>query len=327
MAVHLGQELGRGELPADHVGLQLGHVDAVGREAAERLVEGRGQVADVEDEAGDHRAVAGLRPDQIRRQDDEAGRVVLLVLDVGGEHLQAVDLGGQWRGDGGLGEVRGIGDLPGGAGGVSGDEWRPAVLPDDLSALAQGVHVAVDGLDRLHRRPGHAHQVEADAQEMLGDDVQAGGREVVVDVGHPPGDGVVDRNHRQLGLTVLDRGEDVLERRARYRQPVRVVLLADQVRVGAGLALIGDPPRTGHGRSLSGARSAIREHGHRSSLSSSATISRAFRNVTGRPPPQYELPPDSDSAPTGCHTVLISRNARSRAVPGAAAKSGWPDGR
>ena len=40
VAVDLGEELGRGELAADHVALQLGHVDAVGGEAAERLVEG-----------------------------------------------------------------------------------------------------------------------------------------------------------------------------------------------------------------------------------------------------------------------------------------------
>src|SRR4051794_39484961 len=37
MSVDLGEELGRGEVPADHVALQLGHVHAVGREATERL--------------------------------------------------------------------------------------------------------------------------------------------------------------------------------------------------------------------------------------------------------------------------------------------------
>src|SRR5215212_8309907 len=51
MAVDLGEELRRGELAADHVALQLGHVDPVGREAPERLVERGRQVADVEDEA------------------------------------------------------------------------------------------------------------------------------------------------------------------------------------------------------------------------------------------------------------------------------------
>jgi hypothetical protein len=40
----------------------------------------------------------------------------------------------------------------------------------------------------------------------------------------------------------------------------------------------------------------------------------------------YEVPPESESAPVGCHTVLISRKARSRAVPGVAMKSGTPLG-
>jgi len=39
VAFDVGVELGLGEAPADHVALQLGHVDAVGGEAAQRLVQ------------------------------------------------------------------------------------------------------------------------------------------------------------------------------------------------------------------------------------------------------------------------------------------------
>src|ERR1700751_2801817 len=53
MALDIGVELRRGEVPADHVALELGHVDAVGGEAAERLVERGRHVAHVEDEGGD----------------------------------------------------------------------------------------------------------------------------------------------------------------------------------------------------------------------------------------------------------------------------------
>ena len=67
--------------------------------------------------------------------------------------------------------------------------------------------------------PGEGHQRELDAQEVLADDVQVGVGQEVVDVGDPAGDRVVDRDHRQLGVAVLDRGEDVLERRARHRLP------------------------------------------------------------------------------------------------------------
>ena len=62
MAVDVGEELRRGELALDHVALQLGHVDAVGREAAERLVERGGHVAHAEDKGRHHRPVVRRRP-------------------------------------------------------------------------------------------------------------------------------------------------------------------------------------------------------------------------------------------------------------------------
>ena len=55
-----------------------------------------------------------------------------------------------------------------------------------------------------------------------------------------PGDRVVDRDHRQLGVAALHGREHVLERRARHRLPVGVVQLAHHVGVGARLALVGD---------------------------------------------------------------------------------------
>ena len=61
-----------------------------------------------------------------------------------------------------------------------------------------------------------------------------------------PGDRVVDRDHRQVGLAALDRREHVLERRAGQRLQLRVVLAAHLVGVGARLALVGDASRFGH---------------------------------------------------------------------------------
>ena len=149
----------------------------------------------------------------------EAGRVVLLVLDVLGEDLQAVDLRGQrreiaaWVGSPNSATSRA------GAGGVAGDDRLEPVLADDLAALPQRVDVAVHGADRVQARPGHPHQAEPDPQEVLPDDVQPGVGQEVVDVRDPAGDRVVDRDHRQSGLTGLDGGEDVLERRARHGLP------------------------------------------------------------------------------------------------------------
>src|SRR5580700_6399192 len=41
MALHVGIELGGGKTAADHVAFELGHIDAVGGEAAQRLVQRR----------------------------------------------------------------------------------------------------------------------------------------------------------------------------------------------------------------------------------------------------------------------------------------------
>src|SRR6185437_17182311 len=60
MAVDVGVKLRREEFAVDHVAFQLGHVDAVGGEAAERLVERGGQVAHPENKRGDQRT-GGLR--------------------------------------------------------------------------------------------------------------------------------------------------------------------------------------------------------------------------------------------------------------------------
>src|SRR6202034_2679187 len=50
MAVDVRQKLRRREFALDHVAFELRHVDAVGREAAERLVECGGYVADAKHE-------------------------------------------------------------------------------------------------------------------------------------------------------------------------------------------------------------------------------------------------------------------------------------
>ncbi len=56
VAFDVGVELGGGEGAVELVALQLGHVDAVGGEAAHRLVERGRHVAHAEDEGGDDRA-------------------------------------------------------------------------------------------------------------------------------------------------------------------------------------------------------------------------------------------------------------------------------
>src|SRR5579883_1437377 len=52
----VGVELGGEEIALDHVALELGHVDAVGGEAAQRLVERGRHIAHAEQECGDNRS-------------------------------------------------------------------------------------------------------------------------------------------------------------------------------------------------------------------------------------------------------------------------------
>src|SRR5579872_2021436 len=56
MAVDIGIELCGEEIAVDHVAFELGHVDAVGGKAAERLVKGCRQIAHPENKSGDERA-------------------------------------------------------------------------------------------------------------------------------------------------------------------------------------------------------------------------------------------------------------------------------
>ena len=106
MAIDIGIELRGEEIAVDHVAFELGHVDAVGGKAAHRLVERRRHVAHAEDEGGDQRARALRRPFLLARQHHEARGVVRLVLDVLGQDVEAVDLGGEARGDGGARSCR-----------------------------------------------------------------------------------------------------------------------------------------------------------------------------------------------------------------------------
>ena len=98
VAVDIGEELRRRERAADHVAFELGHVDPVRREAAERLVKSGRNVADAEHEGRDHGiAAADLRPLRYARQNDEAGGVVRVVLDVFRQDGEIVDSGGKTR--------------------------------------------------------------------------------------------------------------------------------------------------------------------------------------------------------------------------------------
>src|SRR5258706_11652907 len=122
MAIDVGVELRGEEVAVDHVAFELGHVDAVGGEAAHRLVERRGQVAHPENKRGDQRPRPLLGPIRLARQHHETRGVVSLVLDVLAQYIEAVDFGGQPRGNRRRAPVAALGDIARAAGGVGSDD-------------------------------------------------------------------------------------------------------------------------------------------------------------------------------------------------------------
>src|SRR4029077_9363189 len=71
-----------GKAAIDHLAFQLGHVDAVGGEAAERLIQRRWNVAHLEYESGDDALFLAPCPLRFVRQDNKARGVVLGVGDI-----------------------------------------------------------------------------------------------------------------------------------------------------------------------------------------------------------------------------------------------------
>ena len=208
VALDVGVELGGRKLAVDHVALELGHVHAVGGEAAHRLVERRRQVADAEDEAGQH--VATRRRDGLRRHGEEAGGVVRLVLDVARQHLQPVDVGRQAPSE----------RAEAGSPACATASAEPAVsAPARVSMLVGAQEAAALPEQRrlAHGARMSCSRAPADRagsrgpDEVLADDVQAGFGQQVVDVGDAAVDRVLDRQHGEVGPALAQRRDGALE--------------------------------------------------------------------------------------------------------------------
>src|SRR5499426_4188192 len=248
VALDVGVELRGEEIALDHVALELRHVDAVGGEAAERLVERGRDVAHLEHERRDDEPVAGVDELVLARQHDEARSGVRLVLDVLGQDVEAVDLGGEPRRDRRPGLGAALGHLARRASRVGADHRPHPELAQEIAALAERHDVAFDRLDVAQPRAAGRHQLIADGQEPFGDDMQARRRHQVVDVGDAAGDRVLDRDHAEVRLAGGDHRQRVFEGRTRHRLAARIGLASGDVRIGARLALKHDLLRLTHAR-------------------------------------------------------------------------------
>ena len=75
------------------------------------------------------------------------------------------------------------------------DRFQPQFL-NQLAALVERMNMAVDVGQVGYLSTGDAQQMMVHPLKMLGDDVKAGIRQQVMNVGDPPGDGILNRDHR-----------------------------------------------------------------------------------------------------------------------------------
>ena len=165
---------------------------------------------------------------------------MLGVGDVLFQDAQAVDLGRELGRQHGARDVSRFGDFTRRARRVGGDHGFEPQRPDDVAALPKRMDMALDRLDGLERRALGRHQLVLHRQEPLRHDMQPRRRHQMMDIRHPAGHRIVDRNHGERGAPGADRGEGILESRTRQRLHVPIGLAAGDVRIRSGLALIGD---------------------------------------------------------------------------------------
>ena len=222
-------------MAADHVALQLGHVDAVGREAAERLVERGGNILHLEHE-GRHQRPRDRRHigKRLARQHHETRHIMVGVLHPGAVQRQAIKLGRVRRGERGEPDLVAVGDPRRRAGGIAMCDRRDIIGAQPVAALPQRLLVAHRA---RHRSKIAAHQAVADRQEMLADDRQARFGEQEMDVGDAAVQAVLDRNDRAVDAAFAHGVDRILERIAGHRQRVRVIFARGEVAVRARRAL------------------------------------------------------------------------------------------
>ncbi len=120
------------------------------------------------------------------------------VFDLGTQHIKAVNFSRQNRGNRGNGFIAAIGDFLGTASCIGTDHRIDTEFLAQFAALAKGVHVAMDFLDVFDLCARYGDQRMVNAQEGFTDNMHARFRQDVVHVGDTPGQGVVNRDHRQF---------------------------------------------------------------------------------------------------------------------------------
>src|SRR4029077_4686723 len=121
MTLDISIKLRGGKAAVDHIAFQLGHIDAVGGETAERLVQRRRNVAYLKYESGDDALFLAPCPFRLARPHDKGVFVLLGVGDILFEDAQPIDFRRQLGRQGGTRDIACFGHFARGAGSIGGD--------------------------------------------------------------------------------------------------------------------------------------------------------------------------------------------------------------
>ena len=161
---------------------------------------------------------------RLAADDDKARVVVVRVLDIGLQHLEAIQRGTAARGDGGGVGALGVGDHLGRHGRV----WVPGGVQvvglDKAGTLGNGLAVAVDLAHVGELGAGLDEQVVVDLEAKRAHDVEVELGEQVVDGVDRAGGGVFDGQYAKFAEAVAYSAHDTFEglERTRYRARRRV---------------------------------------------------------------------------------------------------------
>ena len=129
------------------------------------------------------------------------------IFDVTGQHVQSVDVGGDFSGKHALDRSIGQSQISGGTGTVCGSFKSDALRVQIAAGLRQKHHMGADMFNLIQRHTGTRHQGDAHAYEGFSDNMQATLRQQAVNIGDPPVGGVFNRQHRKV-CTPLTYGAD-----------------------------------------------------------------------------------------------------------------------
>ena len=190
-------------------GLEVRHIHAAVEEVAQDVVERARLMLDGDDEGDLIRVFGDLH---LRSDDEEAGVVALIEINIFREDGEAVEAGCGAAGDCGLvlpavfrdalcasrrGEIR--------------LERPVSVLIEEGAALAEALRMGIDGVDVVQGRAGNAKKVVLDLHQLLSDDGTVVFLDEVVDFGDAAGRGILDGEDSVVDGAVFHSFHDVFK--------------------------------------------------------------------------------------------------------------------